>query len=139
MDDREKIYLSISPDVGKFLADNGFTIAELLAKANLDAELSLGEDPTLAGSGRKDPATIILASAAAIAAATPLLRQLIGALAGRPAVIRERQLVQTRKTDGSAAVDVAGNPIMEWRETERPNADKLNVKGLGLEISFESN
>ncbi|UVK35799.1 hypothetical protein LHFGNBLO_006013 (plasmid) [Mesorhizobium sp. AR10] len=141
MEGQDRVYLSLSPQVAAFLTDNDIDIAELLAKAKVDARITLGEDPATVGLGHKEPATIILASAAAIAIATPLLRELIRNISGKTPVIRERQLVQVKDAEDKSAFDANGNPIMEWRETERSNvgADKVVVKGFGIEISFESN
>ncbi|MCA1494599.1 hypothetical protein I6F11_27335 [Ensifer sp. NBAIM29] len=138
--EEDRVYLALSPQVTAFLADNNITVSELLARANVKASVDLGEDPAVVGSGRKDPATIILASAAAIAAATPLLRELLRNISGKTPVIRERQLVQVKDAQNKPALNANGHPILEWREIERSNvgSDKISVKGFGIEISFEA-
>lgn len=137
--DEQQVYLTLSPDLEALLSTNDLPIDELLKKAGLK-NLSLGEDPVERGSGRKDPATIIMASAAAIATATPILRELIRAVSGRMPTIRQRRLLQAAKVDGGLAVDEDGKPLLQWHEVETPvwSGDKLHVKGFGIEISFES-
>lgn len=141
MAQKEQIYVSLAPEVKTFLTDNGISVTELLKKAKVPAEVIYGEDPATAGSGHKEPATIIIASAAAIAVATPLLRELIRNISGRTPVIRERKLIQATDAAGQPTVDKDGQPVMTWHESERSNVvgDKVSVKGFGIEIAFESN
>ncbi|OQW76219.1 MAG: hypothetical protein BVN33_06155 [Proteobacteria bacterium ST_bin13] len=141
MEQKEQIYLSLAPELKAFLTDNGISVTELLKTAKVPAEVIYGEDPATPGSGHKEPATIILASAAAIAVATPLLRELIRNISGRTPVIRERKLVQTTEPNGQPSIDKDGRPVMAWHEIERANVvgDKVRVKGFGIEIAFESN
>jgi hypothetical protein len=141
MEEDRRVFLSLSPEVATFLTENDISVADLLKKVKVPAVVTHGEDPATVGSGHKEPATIILASAAAIAVATPFLRELIRNISGRTPVIRERRLVQAKDAEGKPVVDKDGQPVMEWQETERANVvgDKIGVKGFGIEISFESN
>jgi hypothetical protein len=59
-----------------------------------------GEDPAALSVGKKEPATILVASAAVIAAATPILRELIRSISGRDVVVRERRLLPVEDSKG---------------------------------------
>lgn len=141
MDSQDQVFLFLSPDVDRFLAENSVTTRELFAKANIEAEIQFGNNPASTGVGAKEPATILLASAALIAAATPILRELIRNLSGRDAVVRERHLLPVEDSEGNVIYNAAGAPILQWVDIAKGGApdqapQAIHIKGFGIEISF---
>jgi hypothetical protein len=138
---QDQVFLFLSPEVDRFLTENGVTTRELLGKANLKVGIQLGDNPASSSAGEKEPATILLASAALVAAATPILRELIRGLSGREAVVRERHLLPVEDSKGNVMHDVAGAPILHWVDIVKGAApdqasQAIHIKGFGIEISF---
>lgn len=136
----ERLHVFLSPEVQQVLLDHETDVEELLRKAAFPVKVESGADPALNAMGKKEPATILLASAAVIAAATPLLRDLIRALSGRDTVIIERRLVPVQDDTGKLVRGTDGEPVLHWaevgRERKEPEAQVTKIKGLGVEISF---
>lgn len=135
--DRE-VFVFLSPEVERFLTDNEIGLKDLFVKAGIKTNVKLGQDPVSNGEGRKEPATIILASAAVIAAATPILKELIKNLSGRETAVRERRLLPVEDSKGKTVLDASGEPILHWTNVAKAQdeADKITIKGFGVEISF---
>jgi ssDNA-binding replication factor A large subunit len=80
-----------------------------------------------------------LASAAVVAAATPILRELIRTLSGRETAIRERRLVPVEDSAGEVLRDETGEPTLYWKNVAANSAESsqnIKIKGFGIEISF---
>jgi hypothetical protein len=141
MADEEQVFLFLAPDVRKFFTDNDISFTDVLRRAGVTSPLRHGQDPTETGRGTKEPATILLASAAVIVAATPILRQLIHNLTGRNVVVSERRLVPVEDTKGNVVCDSQGTPVLHWVElpkgllSEAPS-QITKIKGFGIEISL---
>jgi hypothetical protein len=134
-----EVFFFLAPDVERYLTQNGLGPRELFQKTGLEIVMRLGEDPAARGTGRKEPVTILLASAAVIAAATPILRELIRNVSGREIVVHERRLLPVEDSKGNAIRDGAGEPILQWVDVAKfPDqaAQSIKIKGFGMEISF---
>lgn len=140
MTQTEQIYVFLSPEVQQVLLDHETDIEELLRRADSVATVATGSDPAADSTGKKEPAIILLASAAVIAAATPLLREVIQALAGRHTVLTERRLVAVLDGDGKVVRGSNGDPVLHWEEIERdrkePVVQTTQIKGFGVQVSF---
>jgi hypothetical protein len=141
MSSQDETYLFVTPEFTRFLADNDIGLSDLLRQAGLDAEVRLGKDPATDDAGHKEPATIILASAALIAAATPLLREVIRNLTGRESVVRERRLIPAEDSKGNIVYNAKGVPIVHWVDVVKGQApdngiQTVKITGFGIEISL---
>ncbi len=134
-------YLFLSDDLQKTLAEKEVDLRDLLAETGQPLEIRFGADPAAADAGTKEPATIIVASAAVIAALTPVLIELIRSITRRDPVIRERRLVPVSDGKGNIVSNAAGEPILHWVDVvkgelqERP-VTPVRVEGLGIKIGF---
>ncbi|WP_175162340.1 hypothetical protein [Achromobacter aegrifaciens] len=141
MDKPEEVYFFLSPEVHRYLADNDISTSWLLKQTGKEIAIRLGENPAPDIRGEKEPATILLASAAVIAAATPILREVLRTFAGRDPVIRERRLVPVADSSGELVRDANGQPVLQWVDEikglipESP-IQSGGIKGFGIEISF---
>jgi hypothetical protein len=137
----DNVVLFLSPEVNRFFSENGFDAQELIQKTNQPVTVHLGENPAFGTSGKKEPVTILLASAAVIAATTPLLRDLIHELSGREAVVRERRLVPVEDSAGNVIRESNGEARLHWVDGVKgakpeQKSQPVKVKGYGIEISF---
>jgi len=138
---QDGVFFFLAPEVNRFLVENNIGMRELLQRAGLPSAVQLGENPAGNSAGEKEPATILLASAALIAAATPILRELIRNISGREAVVRERHLLPVEDSKGKLVHDATGAPILHWVDVSKgPAPDQApqssKIKGFGIEISF---
>lgn len=139
---RDRAYMSFGPELQRLLASNGIAVQTVLERAHF-TEAELVDDPAAhASAGNRDAAILIMASAAAIAAATPLITRIIALLTDKPIVTRSRELVPALDGHGSAILDAKGNPVMTWRDTEAVDRSKASsvpstsVGGLGFNIEI---
>jgi hypothetical protein len=141
MNSQDEVFLFLSPDVNRFLSQNDIGARELVQKAGLQIGVRLGENPAINNAGEKEPATVLLASAAVIAALTPILRDLMRNLSGREAVVRERRLLPVEDSKGDVIRDASGAVVLHWVDVVKGQASEhpsqpIKIKGLGIEISF---
>ena len=137
----DKVFFFLAPEVEDFLIENDIGVRQILQKSGLATVAQLGENPASNSAGEKEPATILLASAAVIAAATPILRELIRNISGREAVVREQHLVPVEDSKGKLVRDAEGAPILHWVDVSKGQApdqspQAIKIKGFGIEISF---
>ena len=141
----------ILPDgaVSQLLADNDLSIQDLLKSLGGQIGAELRSDPTADSSEgqSRELVTVLLATAAIIAAATPLLKRGLELLAGRPIVVSEMALAPVINGEGKTVTSSNGEPILYWTERKNllsPNlpsseSSKLSIQGpLGLKIQLET-
>ena len=134
--DSEEVHVFLSPGIKALLAENATDLEGLLRSHGHDVQARLAAGPN-ASQGEKDVALILVASAAVIAAATPLLTRLLETLGNRPVVVTRKVPRKIRTKDGKLKT--------KWiEETEVKTVQKAKVKqetqlkGLGFEISLKS-
>lgn len=137
----EATFLMFSDEARRFLAENDIDDRELIARTGQPLGVGRADDPSQQGIGRKELTTVLLASAAVVAAATPALREIIHALSGRDTIIREKRLVAVEDGAGNIVLGADGEPILHWVEVAKTvsnpePAQPILVKGFGIEISF---
>lgn len=145
----EHLYIDLSVDVQKVLADNHVDLAKLLHERGLEVQFHRMSDPaTDTGTASKEPALVLVATAAVIVAATPIIREIIQTLSRRSVVVRGRKLVPVESSDGAVVRNAQNEPILQWINTaeiiEAPAtaspSQKLSVKiPAGISISYETN
>ena len=138
---QNETFLFLAPDLERFLLKNDLDAAAIVRKCNQQVDVSFGTNPASDVDGQKEPVTIILASAAVIAALTPILRELIRNLSGRDVVIRERRLVPVEDSKGAVVHDASGTPILHWVDVAKgqvtdATSQPVTIKGFGIDISF---
>jgi hypothetical protein len=142
---QEPIFIFASPEIQEILADNRIGIGDILRQEGFDVSESFAQDPAeAAGSGYKDAATVILASAALIAMLTPIISKVISTLAHRAVLVREMELLPVVDEQGDVVRDASGEPTLYWAPrarvvefTEPQGVSSVSVKGYGIEISLE--
>jgi hypothetical protein len=139
--DQNETFLFLTPEVERFLSENEFDTKQLLQKSGYKVEVRLGQNPAFDSAGKKEPVTILLASAAVIAALTPAVRELIRNLSGRDVVVRERRLVPVESSKGDVVRDASGAPVLHWVDVVKglapdPAPQPIKIRGFGIEISF---
>jgi hypothetical protein len=146
-DDQVEIFLFPSREVREVLADNETDVAELLERNGVRVVQRVVPDPRpVRGASYREPVTVLLASAALVAALTPILARAIESLS------RKRVVVYEEATE--PVVDANGNPIRDAngqileRRTRKPlllesgstkETTSLSIKGpLQIAIEFET-
>jgi len=145
MENQEPIFVFASPEIQEILTDNQISIVDILRQKGFDVSEGFAQDPAQeAGSGYKDPATVILASAGLVAALTPIISQVIATLAHRAVLVREMALLPVVDDQGNVVRDASGEPTLYWaphtrliESTEPQGASSVSVQGLGIKISLE--
>lgn len=145
MENQEPVFVFASPEIQEILTDNQISIVDILRQKGFDVSEGFAQDPAQgAGSGYKDAATIILASAGLIAALTPIISQVISTLAHRAVLVREIALLPVVDDQGNVVRDASGEPTLYWaphtrliESTEPQGASSVSVQGLGIKISLE--
>jgi hypothetical protein len=145
-----EVFLLPDPDVSELLASNETEMAELVPAGTRDQiSLRLGSNPAgPAQEGKdRDVVSVMIASAALVVAATPLMKRALEVLSGRTVVVKEMELLPVETASGEQVKDASGQPILRWVERHRAIAreippqgkSNLSIEGpLGLKISFES-
>jgi hypothetical protein len=111
-----EIYLELSEEVRKLLAQNNISINDVLRRANIDADISYAESPIATDETVKtrEIVTVIAVSAVAFGLVAPALVKIINALKNDAEITRktwyELKPVVDPKT-GEALRDKKGNPI----------------------------
>ncbi|SRR6266852_1400823 len=139
----EEKYILLSTELRNLLKERGVGISDL--KNMVGTEASLKTDPATQPEGAREPVTIILASAAAIVAATPAILQLIRTFQ-RPPTVEERELVPVTDKNGNIERRPNGEAILAWRERlqvgeNKPSAgteQKISMRLPGVEFGLSS-
>jgi hypothetical protein len=126
------------------LKSNGFLSRTVTTSKNSSEappekfKLAFAKDPAHEEGGEREPATIILASAAAIAALTPILKELIRSATGRPTVITEMRPVAVLDGERKPVLDQTGAPLVRWAEVSHDltQPQSITAKGFGLSITI---
>jgi hypothetical protein len=142
--DRTPIRVTLDREVEQLLIENETDLVTLLQRSGEDVRKGPGSS---AGDGRKEPVTILLATAALVVSLTPILTRALGTLSRKRIVITEKVPVAVTDPEGNVVRDASGDPVTHLVDRHRmlesePVADprqKLEIKGpLELHISYES-
>ena len=132
----EEVRIFLSPGVRGVLADNATDLEALLRSHGHEVQTRLAADPD-AKEGEKDVALILVASAAVIAAATPLLTRLLETLGNRPVVVTRKVPHQVRGKNGKLRTK-----WVEETEVKVPAKPKVKqetqITAPGFKISLKS-
>jgi hypothetical protein len=137
----ELTYLRLGPELGRKLAESGVSLRDLAQRANIPG-LEVGSDPATPADVKAEPITILLGTAAVIAAATPVLTRLIEAMGFHGSIVKEKKLAAVLDGNGNVIKDKDGNPIVAWEdeykalEPKRTGSTQKATKiiGPGIEI-----
>ncbi|MBY5609286.1 hypothetical protein [Rhizobium leguminosarum] len=140
--DIDEVFLSLSPEVQQALNVNGLTLEQVLDRAGV-TDLTEVADPAFKP-GQRDVFLILIGTAAAVAAATPLITNVVKTLVNKPIVARNCTLAPVFDKDGKPVTDRNGQPLMEWSDTvviDRPEAgrdftSKIKTTRDGVEIGI---
>jgi hypothetical protein len=146
VDEQSSIYLFLAPELEALLADYNTDIPELLQHEGIVVARGFAANPvTDERSRQKDPALIILASAALIVSLTPILTRALEKLAARPVLVREQILVPVEDSKGNVLYNSQGEPMLRLEDRARyveanspRDKVKANIQGLGLSVNFDS-
>lgn len=147
MESKEELFVFTSPDIEAIFTENETNLADLLKREGCDVEQGFGKDLAKASSGdsTREIATTILASAALVAALTPIVLKVLQSLTYKDVVVHEVVLVPVEDSDGNVIKDASGEPVMNWikrskilESTRDQNQQEINIKALGFEIEIRS-
>jgi hypothetical protein len=147
MESKEELFVFTSPDIEAIFTENETNLADLLKREGCDVEQGFGKDLAKASSGdsTREIATTILASAALVAALTPIVLKVLQSLTYKDGVVHEVVLVPVEDSDGNVIKDASGEPVMNWikrskilESTRDQNQQEINIKALGFEIEIRS-
>jgi hypothetical protein len=146
--DSHRLYIHFSPEVERDIADNALDIPAVLKTRGLQLQLQRAADPAVRGDNAlKDTALVLVATASVIAAATPLLKEVIQAISRRTVLVKDRKTVPVEDSSGNIVTNSNGQPLLQWVETAHvvqtgpPASERqvLGIKGpMGISISYES-
>ena len=148
MEEQTAVYLLVSSEIQKLLAENDTDVAELLMQQGFDVGRRLAQDPTQVDvtSESREVVTVLIGSAAVIAALTPTISNIVNALTYKSVVVENMELVPVEDSSGNVVRDAHGEPIMEKRRVPRliesatrPSEQyAMNIRVPAIEISFSS-
>jgi hypothetical protein len=140
----EGLYIVLSAELNRLLSENSVSLTDILAKGHFSAaDASIVSNPAASQQGVKEVATIILASAAAVAALTPLITRVVRLYTQRPIVVEDTELVPIYHEDGRPVFRSSGELLLQWQRKKRllqPRQDDsvqtaATVKGYGIEFT----
>lgn len=108
------LYVIFSEKLMQVLQANSLSPADVLRRAGV-SDLNSVPDPTHK-EGQRDAFTLLLGSAAVVAAATPLIVRVLDLVVNRPVVIKNRELKPALDGNGDAVRDGKGQIVMTWSE-----------------------
>src|SRR5262249_2004840 len=115
MEERTRLFVFASPDVQELLTGYRIDLVELLAEEGVEVGQAFAENPaTSLDPGLKEPATVILASAALVLALTPIISRALDRLTRKSVVVKEMILVPVEDSQGNVVQDSLGKPILQW-------------------------
>lgn len=149
MESEKTVFLYPDPEIQTLLADNETDLVALLRREGLNVRSGSATEPGLPTVARhKEPASVVVASAALIAALTPALVRLIEALSHRSVFVEEKVLQPVETSKGEIVRDKSGDPVLQWVNRAKviqstpphPDAPAVDIKGpIGISISYRSN
>ena len=149
-DMQTKIYLELPPELEQLLNDNDLSVDEILRQQNVPAKVTYGvlPDEPEAGVRSKDPAMIILASAAMALAVGSAISRVLRTLQRRPQLVEYYELVELEDSKGNVLLDKKGKPqlkrlkkyeLLEPRKEDSNQSLEINLNPAnGLVIKFGS-
>lgn len=148
MEPKEELFVFASTEIETILAENQTSLADLLKREGYDVEKAVREDPASIDSEDKtrEITTVLLASAAVIAALTPIVIQVIKSLTyNKDVVVHEKVLVPIEDSAGNVVRDASGEPLLKWEErskilesTSGTTQNELKIKAFGFEIEIKN-
>ncbi len=147
MEQQEELFVFASPDIEAIFTENGTSIVDLLKREGYEVEQGAKQDPAKAASGdsTREIATTILASAALVAALTPLILKVIQSLTYKDIVVHEMVLIPVEDSTGNVVEDIYGKPVLQWvkrskllESTREKTQQEIKVKALGFEIQIKN-
>jgi hypothetical protein len=110
-----QIYLELPAEIQQLLNDNGLSVDEILRQQNVSAEVTYGvlPDEPEVGVRSKDPAMIILASAAAALAVGLAISRVLHTLQRQPQLVEYYELVELKDAKGNVLLDKKGKPQLK--------------------------
>jgi hypothetical protein len=142
----ERLYIDLDPDIQALVADNFINIEKALNRAGYNVKVELASQPERQANPSKEPATVLIATAAVILAATPVLREIIQAVSRRPIVLKRQRLFPVEDSKGNVIVGSDGLPVLQWVEVPDvveaqspiPQQQSVGIEGLGIRISYST-
>lgn len=152
MNDTIEIYLELSQEIKKLLAQNNISENDILRRAGIDADVSYAESPFVTDENFKtrDIKTIIMVSAVSLSLIAPAFVKTINALKNDAEIARETWYELKPVTDpktGEVLRDKNGEPffnkvahleLSQARLKETKEEIKLDTTKKGLSISFST-
>jgi hypothetical protein len=147
VEDQRELYVFASPEMEELLADNRTDLVELLQQEGVAVRRGSAPDPAAdPTAGSKEPTTVILASAAVVAAITPLIIKVVERLTRKTALVVEKVPVALLDGNGQVVHDSSGKPIYRWVDRARvlteqeqsPEERSVTIQGpLGIAIGIK--
>jgi hypothetical protein len=139
-----ELRLTVGMSLAEFLADNGTDIGELLRAEGIEVELRKATaNPESVGS--KEPALVILASAALVLAVGQALPRVLGTIFNRRRIVKTSDLTPVVDSTGAPVRDSEGNPLLQVRETfsaidspEPRSTDELQASSPLLSFTYRT-
>jgi len=136
----DAVFLTLSPEIAVEIQRSGLSLNQVCERANARG-LVITSDPAPSAGG-KEIVTAMMASAALIATATPLIVQVLQTIMNRPVRMRRRELSPVLDPGGAPVRTNSGEVVMAWRDMEvleRPPAvasvsPKAIATGFGIHI-----
>ena len=136
-----KVFLELSEEIQKTLFENRISLREILDSQGIVAEIA-HEIPcyqTEEGARSKDPATVIVASGAAIFLISLAISNILKTIYRKPYLVEYFELVEIKDKEGNLLLDNWNNPqfkltkkfeLIEPREEDSYRTTELNWKYL---------
>jgi hypothetical protein len=134
--------IGFDTETRRLLLETGVSLEHIVRHANIEG-LAIGADPAPPPNA-KDVFTVLVGSAAVIAAATPVILQLIERLTLKPVIVDEIETETVRDSSGDVVCDAKGRPVLVKHRRKvllqptvpRQSERKFEVKGAGFQIGI---
>ena len=138
-----RFYVKLDPELAQLLSAHDVELGELLVRQTDIERYEIGTDPAHAGS--KSAEMILIASAAVILSATPIILAAIQALSHRPIIAKNLVLVDEVDGEGRVLVNKDGSARKRWVEQtqiiesrSRTETTKFEGSASGMLVKFDS-
>lgn len=144
------LYLSLSPEAQRLLADNEVDLFQQIRREGLAVQRT---EPPETGpvliAGSKAVELVILVSAVAAPLVASAVSRIIDAIGrNQRAVVTNKIWTSVLGPDGKPILDASGKPVMEWKEThqllepqqttQEQLASKISFLGLDVRLSGDA-
>jgi hypothetical protein len=136
---KEKIYIELSEEIQKWLAESNLSIENLLREKIVNSEIIYDQIPYQVDEGArsKDIAMVIIAGSAAVISIAFGISQILEAIYSKPFLVEICEIEDLQDLEGNFLVDKYGIPLRKLVKRYEVIGPKQGEKTKEFEINFD--